>query len=197
MLARSLMGAVMMWLVASCGTVAVAAYGIGLRFHMIILMPGFALGGGAATLVGQNLGAGKPGRAARAAWLATGINAAFMALAAVLMMILAPELIRAFNSEVEVIQVGARYLRIISPFYVFTAAGIVLGRSLNGAGDSLTPMIITVLTLGLQVPLAVLFSHLWHPATQGIWWAIVVATVLNGILVAAWFQTGRWKRTRV
>jgi len=198
MLARGLMSAVMMGLVASCGTVAVAAYGIGLRFHMIILMPGFALGGGAATLVGQSLGAGKPGRAARAAWLATGIDAAFMALAAVLMMILAPELIRVFNSEVEVIQVGARYLRIVSPFYVFTAAGIVLGRALNGAGDSLTPMIITVLTLwGFQVPLAILFSHLWHPATQGIWWAIVVATVLNGILVAAWFQTGRWKRKRV
>jgi putative MATE family efflux protein len=198
MLARSLMSAVMMGLVASCGTVAVAAYGIGLRFHMIILMPGFALGGGAATLVGQNLGAGKPRRAARAAWLATGINAAFMALAAALMMILAPELIRVFNSEVEVVQVGARYLRIVSPFYVFTAAGIVLGRALNGAGDSLTPMIITVLTLwGFQVPLAILFSHLWHPATQGIWWAIVVATVLNGILVAAWFQTGRWKRKRV
>ena len=96
------------------------------------------------------------------------------------------------------IEVGAHYLRIVSPFYVFTAAGIVLGRSLNGAGDSLTPMIITIVTLwGFQVPLARWFSHLWDPATQGIWWAIVVATVLNGVLVAAWFRTGRWKHKRV
>ena len=198
MLARSLMGAVMMTLVASCGTAAVAAYGVGLRFHMLILMPGFALGGAAATMVGQNLGAGKPLRASRTAWLATGIDAAFMTLAATAMMIWAPALIRVFNSDAEVIRVGARYLRIVSPFYVFTAPGIVLGRALNGAGDSLTPMVITVLTLwGLQVPLAILFSRHWQPATQGIWWAIVVATVVNGLLVAAWFQTGRWKKKRV
>jgi Na+-driven multidrug efflux pump len=198
MLARSLMGAVMMTLVASCGTVAVAAYGVGMRFHMIILMPAFALGGAAATLVGQSLGAGKPARATHAAWLATGMDAAFMAFAAVVIVICAPGLIRAFNSDPEVVRVGVRYLRIVSPFYVFTAAGVVLGRALNGAGDSLSPMIITILTLwGFQVPLAILFSRYWHPATQGIWWAIVVSTVLNGILVAGWFQTGRWKKKRV
>jgi putative MATE family efflux protein len=198
MLARSLSGVVMMRIVAACGTASVAAYGVGLRFHMIILMPAFALGGAAATMVGQNLGAAKPHRAGRAAWLATAVDAAFMALAAAVLFLSAPRLIHFFNADSEVVSVGAHYLRVVSPFYVFAALGVVLGRALNGAGDSMSPMIITMVCLwGLQVPLAILFSRLWQPATQGIWWAIVVAMVLQGLLIAGWFQTGRWKRARV
>lgn len=198
MLTRSLMGAVIMSIVAGCGTAAVAAYGTGLRLHMIIMMPAFALGGAAATLVGQNLGAGKPRRARHAAWVATWLDMALMAISALIIMLFAPALIKVFNTDPEVVQIGARYLRIVSPFYLFTALGVVLGRALNGAGDSLAPMIITILTLwGLQVPLAIWFAHIWQPATQGIWWAMAVATTINGLLTAAWFETGRWMRKTV
>jgi putative MATE family efflux protein len=198
MFSRSLMSAVMMWIVAGCGTAAVAAYGVGLRFHMIILMPAFALGGAAATMVGQNLGAGKPDRAHHAAWVAAAIGMLFMVVTAVIMMAFAPALIRVFNAEPEVVHIGARYLRIVSPFYIFAALGIVLGRALNGAGDSLSPMIITILSLwGLQVPLALFLSRVWQPPTQGIWWAIVIAFVVQGLLVTGWFETGRWKHRRV
>ncbi len=198
MLTRSIMNAVMMSIVASCGIAAVAAYGIGLRFHMIILMPAFALGGAAATMVGQNLGAGKPHRASAAAWVATGLDAAFMAFAAVVIAVFAPAIIRAFNSEAEVVQTGADYLRTVSPFYIFSALGIVLGRALNGAGDAVGPMVITIVTLcGLQIPGAVIFSRLIQPQTQGIWWAMAIAFVVQGLLVAGWFSTGRWKRKRV
>lgn len=198
MLSRSLMSAVMMSIVASCGMTAVAAYGVGLRFHMMILMPAFALGGAAATMVGQNLGAKKPDRANHAAWLATGIDAAFMAVAAIVMVAFAPTIIRVFNSEADVVRIGSNYLRTVSPFYVFAALGIVLGRSLHGAGDTVAPMVITIITLWVfQVPLAILFSHIWDPATQGIWWAMAVAFVVQGVLVAAWYSTGRWKKKRV
>jgi putative MATE family efflux protein len=199
MVARSWMSVFLMGIVTSCGKNAIAAYGTGMRFHMLIMMPAFALGGAAATLVGQNLGAGKPDRAVRSAWLAAGIDAAFMALAAVVMMLLAPTLIGFFNRhDPEVVKIGAHYLRTVSPSYVFVAFGIVLGRSLNGAGDTVAPMVITILTLwGVQVPLAVQLSHMWEPATQGIWWAIATANVLNALLVAGWFQAGFWKRKRV
>jgi Na+-driven multidrug efflux pump len=86
----------------------------------------------------------------------------------------------------------------VSPFYIPAALGIVLGRALNGAGDSIAPMIITILSLwGLQVPLAIWLSHVWQPATQGIWWAISAAMTVNGLLTAAWFETGRWRKKRV
>ncbi len=198
MLSRSLMGAVIMRIVARCGTTAVAAYGTGLRFHMIILMPAFALGAAAATLTGQYLGAGRPERARRAAWAATAIDMVFMLLAAVLMILFAPALIRLFNDHPDVVAIGAEYLRVVSPFYVFAALGIVLSRALQGAGDTLMPMVITILTLwGLQVPAAVWLARTWQPPTQGIWIAMAATFVLQGLLTAAWFETGRWKKTRV
>lgn len=198
MLSRSLMAAVLMRIVAACGTVAIAAYGTGLRFHMLVLMPAFAFGGAAATMVGQNLGAEKPERAHRAAWLATGIDALLMAFFAAVLMTFAAPLIRVFNADPDVVDIGARYLRIVSPFYLFAAVGIVLGRALNGAGDSVAPMIITILSLwGLQVPLAIWLARVWQPATQGIWWAISAAMTVNGLLTAGWFSTGRWRHKKV
>lgn len=198
MLSRSLMGAVIMRIVAQYGTTAVAAYGTGLRFHMIILMPAFALGGAAATLVGQSLGAGQPARARRAAWAATAIDMVFMLLAAAVMILFAPNLIRVFNDHPDVVKIGAEYLRVVSPFYIFAAVGIVLSRALQGAGDTLMPMVITILTLwGLQVPVAIWLSRAWQPPTQGIWAAMAAAFVIQGLLTAGWFETGRWKKIRV
>ncbi len=198
LLTRSVMGAVLMRVVASCGTAAVAAYGTGLRFHMIVLMPAFALGGAAATLVGQNLGAGKPERARAAAWLATGLDLLFMLVAIFVMVTFAAPLMRLFNGDPEVVQIGVSYLRIVSPFYVFAALGIVLGRGLNGAGDTLAPMVCTILALwGLQVPLAIWFAKWFTPATEGIWWAISAAGVAHGLLITGWFELGRWKKQKV
>ncbi|NLB60470.1 MAG: MATE family efflux transporter, partial [Lentisphaerae bacterium] len=166
MLSRSLVGALLMGIVAECGTAAVAAYVIGLRFHMIILMPAFALGGAAATLVGQNLGAGNSRRAQRAAWAAAALGIGFMLVTSALIIAIAPGLIRVFNAETQVVQIGVEYLWTVSPFYLFAALAIVLGRALNGAGDSLTPMLCTMLALwGLQLPLAIWFSRIWAEPT--------------------------------
>jgi len=194
MLSRSLMALVLMRIVAMCGTAAIAAYGIGLRFHMITLMPAFALGNAAATMVGQNLGAGKPGRAQSAAWMATGIEMGIMVLATLVVVLFAPVLIGIFDSNPDVIATGVSYLRTVSPFYIFAVLGIVLGRALQGAGDTLTPMICTVLSLwGLQVPLAIVLSLYIQPPTTGIWWAIAIAVTVHGLMVTGYFQSGRWK----
>lgn len=194
MLSRGLMALILMRIVALCGTAAIAGYGIGMRFHMIILMPAFVLGNAAATMVGQNLGAGRPDRSRSAAWMATGIDVVIMAASAVLMLVFAPPFVRLFDANPEVVQVGADYLRTVSPFYVFTALAIVLGRALDGAGQTMITMICTVTSLwGLQVPLALFLSRVTQPATQGIWWAMAIAVTVHGLMVTGWFQTGRWK----
>ncbi len=198
MLARSLMGFAIFRLVARYGTPALAGYGIGMRFHQVILLPCFALGNATAAIVGQNLGAKQPARAERAAWLASGIGALINFVAAGIMMIFAASMTRAFNSDPEVVSISASYLRLVSPFYVFAAFGIVLGRGMNGAGDTIPTMIITILTLwGVQVPLAYFFAYLFTTPTMGIWWAIAVTNLVNGFLTAAWFATGRWKLIKI
>lgn len=198
MLSRSLMSLVLMRIVAETGTVAVAAYGIGMRFHMLALMPAFVLGNAVATMVGQNLGAGRPGRAHRAAWIATIMDVALMVLIAVVLCVAARSLIAAFDRNPEVVAVGVSYLRIVSPFYVFTALAIVLGRALMGAGDTVGPMVCTIIGLwGVQVPLALFLARVMDSATQGVWWSIAAAVTVHGLLITFWFETGRWKTQRV
>ncbi len=195
MVARSLMGIVLMRLVASCGTAAIAAHGIGVRLHMMLLLPAFAVGNATATMVGQNLGAGRPDRANRAAWLATGMDVALMGVAAVALFALAPTLIGFFNRDTTVVEVGTSMIRIVTPFFVFVGVAIVLSRALMGAGDTTAPMITTLVALwGVQVPLAVLLAHVVAPATTGIWWAMSIAVTLHGLMNAGWFMTGRWRR---
>jgi len=198
MLARSLMALVLMRIVAACGTAALAAFGIGHRLQMILLMPAFALGNSTATMMGQNLGAGKPGRARGAAWRAAGMDTGIMLSVGGLFVAFAPGLVGLFSSDPEVIAVGTSFLRITLPFYAFVALSIVLGRGLQGAGDTLSPMVMTVISLwGLQVPLAIYLSRVMTPPTDGIWWAIATAVTVHGLMVTAWFQTGRWKGRRV
>jgi putative MATE family efflux protein len=198
MLARSLMVFVLFKIVAASGTAALAGYGIGMRFHQMILLPCFVLGNAAAALVGQNLGAARPDRAARAGWLASGIGMGINLAAAAVMMLFAGPMTAFFSDDPAVVAVGANYLRLVSPFYVFAAMGIILGRSINGAGDTIPTMLITIATLwGIQVPLAHYLAGVFEPATTGVWWSIAISNTLNGLITAAWFMTGRWKRLKI
>ena len=191
---RSLMGVVLMAIVAKYGTYAVAAYGVGLRIMMLVLMPAFGLAMAAATLVGQNLGARDPERAHLSAWAATRFTMLIMGTVGIIFFLLAPDLIRLFNPNPQVVAIGTAYLRTTSFGYIFIALGIVLGRSLNGAGDTTSPMVITFISLWcLQIPLALLLPGRFHLGIAGVWWAILISTVVNGSLITAWFQRGRWK----
>ncbi len=198
MLARSLMSFALFRIVASGGTSALAGYGIGMRFHQMILLPCFVLGNAAAALVGQNLGAVQPARAARAGWLAAELGMGLNLGAAAVMMIFAGPMTGFFSSDPAVVAVGSEYLRLVSFFYVFAALGIILGRSMNGAGDTLPTLFITIGTLwGIQVPLAYYLAGIFTPATTGVWWSIAITNTLNGLLTAVWFGVGRWKHTRI
>lgn len=198
MLSRSLMNLVLMRVVAQFGTVAVAAYGIGGRFHMMILLPAFVLGNAAAVMVGQNLGAGNVRRAAGVAWLAVVIDTIIMVLSALLLMAFAGPLTAAFDDNPEVVRVGREYLWIVSLFHVFAAFSIILGRAMQGAGDTVPPMVVTIIGLWVfQVPLAIILPRWFTPAIHGVWWSIAVAITVNGCAMAAWFARGAWKARRV
>ena len=198
LLLRSTMSVALMRIVAICGPVAVAGFSIGLRWHMFILMPAFALGNAAATLVGQNLGAGQADRARRSAWLATGIDAVLMVLFALVALVAAEPLVRCFTKDPEVMRVAVQYLRIVSLSYPAVATGIILGRALNGAGDSLAPMVITGISLwGLQFPAALLLIHAVHPPSLGIWLAIAAGNVVHALLIMGRFHRGAWMQCRV
>ena len=188
---RGLIGIVLFAIVAKFGTFAIASYGVCVRLQLLALVPGFALGMAAGTLVGQNLGAKQSKRAAYSAWMAVLYYGIFMIALAALYYIFAPYFLYVFNGNPEVVKIGTNYLRITVLGYVFVALGVVLNRSLSGAGDTIAPMIITFIALWLiQVPLAIYMSRF---GLNGVWYAVLIAFFVQGTLATGWFLLGKWK----
>jgi putative MATE family efflux protein len=195
---RSLSRTTLLGIVALYGTFAVAAYGVALRVFMTAFVPGFGLGNAAATLVGQNLGAGKPDRAARSAWLIAGYNVGLMLACAAIIVPAAGPIISAFNDTPEVVALGAEALRIFAIGYVFSALGSVIARAFDGAGNTVPAMVINLFTLwGVQIPLAWVLSQVAGWGTSGVWAGLCVANVANGLVFAGWFVRGKWKERKV
>ena len=195
---RSAAGLVLMRVITGYGVFVTAAYGIGLRLDMIVMMPGWAMGGATATLVGQNLGAARPERSAKSAWIGSGLYFLILLGFGCVFFSLAPSVIRIFNGNPQIVAVGAVYLRMRTFGYLFLALAMVMTGALNGAGDALTPMLVLAVSLlAVQVPMALVLPRYMEDGTMGIWLAILVAQVMQGVALAAWFATGRWKTRKV
>lgn len=198
MLFRSVMSMFIVNIVAGFGTAAVAAFGIVMRIHINTLLPAFALGGSAATLMGQNLGAGNIERARKSAWVATFINLILMFISGIIFYNFSELIMRLFTSDVQVVMIGSEFMRISAFFYVFIAFGVVLNRALGGAGDTVVPMLITFVSLwGYLVPAAYFMAKHTLFGLRGIWWVVATSYALNGLLTLVWFEAGRWKKAKV
>lgn len=198
MASRSLTNLVFFGIVAHYGTAVVAGYGIGLRFHMVLLMPCFVLGNAAATLVGQNLGAGQPDRSRRAAWTSVGMVISAVVVSAAMIQLWATPIVGLFTGDPEVLSVGVGYLKTVTPFYLFAGLSIVLNRSLAGAGDTVPPFFINLVSLwGMQVPVAYLLADVLDYPVQTVWWSICLAMLVNALLSTIWFERGGWRNKRV
>ncbi len=183
---------------AGFGTVAVAGYVIGFRIIMFVLLPCVGLANAAATMVGQNLGAGKPERAERAVWTAAAMNAVFLGTVGVFLMIYSTELVSYFTTQPDVVSYGADCLHVVSYGFIFYAVGMVLESSFNGSGDTLTPTILNLVIFWLiEIPLAYLLANYYGWGPHGVFWSITIAFSLLAIFAAAVFKLGFWKKTRV
>jgi Na+-driven multidrug efflux pump len=150
-----------------------------------------------ATLVGQNLGAGKPERAARAAWLTASLVSAVLAVFSLAFGLLPESIAAIFTPEPATVQASAVYLRILAFSQVFMGLEIALGGGFNGAGDTVWPMLVNVPLNLLRIPAAYLLADSLGWGVTGVWWAISGSSVLKGLLLTGLFASGRWARRRV
>src|SRR4030042_281843 len=145
----------MMWFIAPFGTLAVAAHTIRTRGEMVTMMPAMAFGQAAGVLAGQNMGAQKPAQAEKSGWLGVLLTQGVMMAFSVAMLIWAPEMVRIFNSEEGVVEIGSTFLRIAAAGNLFMAFAAVLADWLKGVGDTMIPMLASLVTMWfIQIPLA-------------------------------------------
>lgn len=185
-------------ILATFGSDALAGFAIAFRVVIFALLPAWGLANAAATLVGQNLGAGKPDRAETSVWRACYYNMLFLAGVGFVFVALPVPLVALFTSDPAVAENAVRALRIISAGFPFYAYAMVLTQSFNGAGDTLTPTIINLFCFWLwELPIAYALAHLAGLGPSGVFWSIAVAYSTMAMVSAALFRRGRWKLKRV
>jgi len=184
----------MVRIISGFGSSIVAAYTIAIRIIIFSLMPPWGLSNAAATLVGQNLGAAKPERAQQAIYMAAVLNVAFMGLISLLFIFSPQYFVQIFMHGKPVSQDAVICLRMVSYGFVFYGLGMVMMQSLNGAGDTVTPMIINFFCFWmLEIPLAWILSSKTALHEQGVYIAIVIAEsimAMTGLLIV---RRGKWK----
>ncbi len=188
----------MVRIIAIFGSTALAGYTIAIRIIIFVLLPSWGLSNAAATLVGQNLGAKKPQRAERAVWTTGYVNMLFLSIVSFIFIIEPYFFIRLFIDNAEVIATGAKGLRIVSIGFIFYAMGMVMIQAFNGAGDTLTPTKINIISFWIiEIPLAYFLATLYGFNEFGVYIAIIVAESVM-TLIAMWlFKKGKWKLRKV
>ncbi len=189
---------VLMWIMAKFGSEVLAGYTIAIRIMLFTLMPAWGMSNAAATLVGQNLGAGQPERAEESVWKTGKYCAYFMGGVSIIYLLFAPYLVGLFSQNSVVIENGALCLRILAAGYIAYAYGMVVIQSFNGSGDTKTPTIINFFCFWLfQLPIAYLFSIVLDYGPVGVFAAITIAEILIAIVGVIWFRKGKWKLVKV
>jgi putative MATE family efflux protein len=180
------------------GSAAIAGYTIAIRVIIVTILPSWGMSNAAATLVGQNLGAGKPDRAERSVWLTGFYNMVFLALVALTFVTFAEPLVGLFTADPEVKAIGADCLRFISYGYVFYAYGMVVVQAFNGAGDTVTPTYINLFCYWLfQIPLAWVLARTLEMGPRGVFLAIAISESTIAVVGMVFFRRGRWKTRNV
>jgi putative MATE family efflux protein len=188
----------LMRILASLSTEAVAGATIAIRIMMFTLMPAWGMSNAAATLVGQNLGAGEPARAEAAVWRIGWMNMAFTLAVSVVFFLLHDQVIALFTDNAAVIAIGGEWLRVLSYSYFVYGWWMVSVQAFNGAGDTATPTWINVVFFWLiQIPLAWALAMPLGWAHSGVFWGVFVSETAVGVFTLWLFSRGRWKAVKV
>lgn len=209
-LIRVSIGGIFQWLIAtsswvilvkilsSYGSVVVAGYTIAIRIFVFSILPSWGMSNAAATLVGQNLGANKPERAEKTIWTVAGINMIFLSLVGITFHVLSDQLIRFFTTDIDVILVGVKCLKVVTYGYLSYAFGMVVMQAFNGAGDTKTPTLINFICFWLtEIPLAYFLAVYLGWAQEGVFYSIVIAETVLAVIGLILFRKGHWKKTKV
>jgi putative MATE family efflux protein len=184
--------------VAPFGAAVLAAHVITQRLEMFIFMPAMSFGMGAGVLVGQNLGAKKPERAEKSAWLAVGLVEAFVVAVSLVMFIWTGQVVRLFNNDPAMDATATQFIHIAVAGWALMGFMFVLMNCLQSAGDTLPTMFISIITTWvITIPLAYFLPRYTGWGVIGIRWAMTTSAIVGALANLIYFRTGRWKTRKV
>jgi len=163
-------------------------------------LPLHALATSIGTIVGQNLGAGKPERAEKTGWQAMKIGLAICLPMAIVMNVFAIPLAATMSKDPSVVVCTADYFRIIGCCEPLVACWIILFGAMAGAGYTKWPMWVGIICLtAVRLPLAYYLAtaHGLNLGPSGIWLSLAFSAGLIGVLAVWRFKSGVWKNQQV
>ncbi len=188
----------LMRILSDIGSEAVAGATITIRIMMFMIMPAWGLSNAAATLVGQNLGAGSPERAESTVWKIGYYNMIFLIAISLLFFTCNSQLVGIFTIDLKVIAIGSEWLQILSYSFFVYGWWMVAVQAFNGAGDTATPTYINLVFFWLiQIPLAYFLAIKLDWAHSGVFWAVFISETSVGIFTLWLFKKGKWKNVKV
>ncbi|MDQ3193868.1 MAG: MATE family efflux transporter [Bacteroidota bacterium] len=188
----------LMRILSDIGSEAVAGSTIALRIMLFTLMPAWGLSNAAATLVGQNLGAGKPDRAEAAVWRAGFYNMIFLVAVSLIYFFFNESLMKIFTDDNVIIDIGSSWLRILSFSYFIYGWWMVSTQAFNGSGDTRTPTIINLVFFWMiQIPLSYFLAITVDWKYLGVYWGVFISETSAGLFTLWLFTKGKWKNVKV
>lgn len=184
---------VIMSKVNSYGEAYTAGYNVGYRLDQLAFLPIQSLSNAITAFVGQNMGAQRLDRARRGVRVTVASAVVWSLVMAAVLIPCGSFLISLFSSTPAVIDAGVAYLQGIMPFYVFFAVFFTLNNAMRGAGESVFPMVNTILSLILlRVPAVYFLAN--HLGPEKMYYGFGVGWVVGFAATAAYYLSGRWKR---
>ncbi len=174
--------------VATFGSAALAGFGIAFRIESIAILPGIAIGLATIPIIGQNIGAKNYGRARHASLAAAVAAFALMELIGVMLIFTAPFWLAIFTKDAQVISYGTHYFAIAALAYGFIGLRHIASSSFQGFGKALPVIGITSLNFGSMLLAAYLLAFKAGAGITGLWWGIVAANAVAGIVAQLWFH---------
>ena len=195
---RSLGHLVLFMFVTPFGTPVIAAHSLVRRTQTLINPGGMGMGQAAGILVGQNLGAGRPQRARHTVTWALGLVIGLNLVTGGLAIASPSAFVAMFNPSAELLDVATIWLRILAVSFILTGASMVFGQAFNTAGDTLVPMLVTLVTVwGIQQPLAYLLPRFTDLGQYGVAWAAVFSSAARVAIYVPYFLWGPWLKKKV
>ncbi len=182
------------FLVASLGTVALAANEIVMNAQSFSFMPGFGFGVAATTLVGQSIGASQPELAKRYGMETTKLAALLMTGAGILLFFWPQAFVGLYTSDPEVAQTAVSSLRIVAVMQPLFAMVMVLSGALRGAGDTKWVMYATTVgNWGVRLVIAFIVAFYFKVGLIGFWIAVALDMTVRCLIILWRYQSGKWQ----